>query len=226
MDQGRSKQSAPVVSLSRGSGTHSLDQSRRCLHQQHDGEAILRSWLSKHCRLEPKSLLADDRRENYVDENQHPLSRWQNPATRHNSRRLHQSPPVIRPRGRAESQEIPSAGSEPDDGKDSDRRAASRRGNRHQFPFTVSSKSQTGADVFVCQVGEVFDNVLCAHTGGKVLQYIVHGHAEAADAGLAPTLLRIDSNAVLPIHMVQGSLGTRKDQGCNRKSASVSFLPP
>ena len=226
MDQGRSKQSAPVVSLSRGSGTHSLDQSRRCLHQQHDGEAILRSWLSKHCRLEPKSLLAGDRRENYVDENQHPSSRWQNPAVRHIARRLYQSPPPTRLRGRAASQETPSAGLKPDDGKDSGRKAASRRGNRHQLPSPVSRKSQAGMDVFACQVGEVFEDVLFAHTGGKVLQYIVHGHAEAADAGLAPTLLRIDSNAVLPIHMVQGSLGTRKDQGCNRKSGSVSFLPP
>lgn len=219
-------EAAPVVSLSRGSGTHSLDQSRRCLPQQHDGGAMFRSWLSKHCRLEPKSLLADARRENYVDGSQRPSSQWQNPTARHNSRRLHQSPPVIRLRRRAESQEIPSAGLEPDDGKDSNRRAASRRRNRHQFPFTVSRKSQTGADVFVRKVREVFENVLCAHTGSKVLQYIVHGHAETADARLAATLFRIDSNAVLPIHIVQGSLGTGKDQGCNRKSARVSFLPP
>ena len=147
------------------------------------------------------------------------------PAVQHIPRRLHQSPPATRLRGRSGSQGILSAWLGPDDGKDSDRRAASRWGNQHQFPFPVSRKSQTGTDVFAYQVGKVFENVLFAHARGKVLQYIGHGHAEPANARLAAASLRINRNAVFPIHMVQSRLGIGKDQGCHQKSARASFPP-
>lgn len=78
------------------------------------------------------------------------------------------------------------AGLERDDGRDSDRRAASRRGNLHQFPLPVSRIGKTGAEIFGCEIGEVCENFLLAHSGGKILQYIVHGHAKVMDAGLPP----------------------------------------
>ena len=186
---------------------------------------MLLSLLSTHCRLEPKSLWAGVQRESCVDESQHPSSRWQNPAARHTARQLHQSPRAIRLRGHAGTQGTPFPGREPDDGKDSDRRAASRWRNRHEPPFPVSGKRQTGANVFACQIRKVFENVLFTHPGGKVFQYIVHGHTKTTNAGFTATLLRINCNEVFPIHMVQSSLGIRKDQGCNRKSAHIPFLP-
>lgn len=91
---------------------------------------------------------------------------------------------------------------EPDDGKDSDRRAVSRREDRRQLPFLASRKRQACTNVLTGKVEEVFEHVLFAHPGGKVLQYVIHGHAETTDAGLATALLRI-SNAALPIHIVQ-----------------------
>lgn len=113
------------------------------------------------------------------------------------------------------------AGRERGDGRDSDRRKASRRGNRHKFPLPVSRKSKTGADVFTCEIGKVFENVFFAHSRRKVLQHIVHGHAEATDAGLTATLLGIDGYAVLPIHRMKSSLGNRNDQGRTQKPATA-----
>lgn len=112
------------------------------------------------------------------------------------------SSPTTRLHGRARSQEISLAKLEPDDGKDSDRRAVSRREDRRQLPFLASHKRQAGTNVFTGKVEEVFEHVLFTHPGGKVLQYVIHGHAETTDAGLATALLRI-SNAALPIHIVQ-----------------------
>jgi len=109
-------------------------------------------------------------------------------------------------RGRAGSQDIPSAELEGDDGRDSDRRAVSRRGNRHKFPLPVNRKGKTSAGVFTCPLRSFRRQGTPTHHRRSCV-----GHG----AGHTATLLRVERNSIFPIHVLKGSLGEILDSECN-----------
>jgi hypothetical protein len=71
--------------------------------------------------------------------------------------------------------------------RDSRQRGASRVRDIH-FALAISCISEAGPDAFFRQIGEFPQNVGVGHSGGKVIQHIIHGNAEAENAGFAAVL--------------------------------------
>lgn len=81
------------------------------------------------------------------------------------------------------------------------RRGISRGRHGDQFPFPVSGKGQTGADVIVREVREIPKDIVFGHAGGQILQHLVDRNAETADAGFPAALARLDGDPVLVVHV-------------------------
>ena len=60
----------------------------------------------------------------------------------------------------------------------------------------LSGIGETSQDVLVPQLGEVLENVLFGRAGRELRQHVVHGDAQAANAGLPTALARLDRDAV------------------------------
>ena len=79
--------------------------------------------------------------------------------------------------------------------------------------FSIGSKGKAGSDLIMRNIWEIFENLFFVHAGSEILQYVIDSHTDAANAGLTATLLRIDSDAVFPVHTLRSSAGIGKDQG-------------
>lgn len=60
--------------------------------------------------------------------------------------------------------------------------------NHHLLVFSVGRILQACPNVFLCEAGEIRENLLVRHARGKVLKNIIDGDAHASDAGLPASL--------------------------------------
>lgn len=83
-----------------------------------------------------------------------------------------------------------------------------------QAALAVGRERQGGADIVALEVGEVGEDLLLTHPASEVVQHVVHGNAEAADAGLAAPLPGLDGDALAVVHAFEsrplGGLGQER----------------
>ncbi len=68
------------------------------------------------------------------------------------------------------------------------------------FLFAVGGVGETGKDIVVGEVGEVYKDFFGSHAGGKVGEDIIDGDTHTSDAGFAATLARFEGDDVLVVH--------------------------
>src|SRR5229473_699193 len=72
----------------------------------------------------------------------------------------------------------------PNGERDSRRKEASRV-EYFQFALAIRSESETGANIFLCQIRKFPQNIRVGHTIGQILQDVINGDAESANARFA-----------------------------------------
>ena len=100
----------------------------------------------------------------------------------------------------------------PNDARDSDREAVSR-GNSDQFPFPVSGKRQAGFNILGGKVREVLQNFSLRHAGREVIEHVIHGDTQAANAGLATPFAWFDRDVLPVIHAFEIKRRAHESQG-------------
>ena len=83
---------------------------------------------------------------------------------------------------------------------DSRRRVVSRGNGMGRAAPSICGVSETGADVFLCEIGKVAQDVCVRHARSQILEHIMHGDAQTADARFARALARFDSDDFGVIH--------------------------
>ena len=73
---------------------------------------------------------------------------------------------------------------------------------------TVSGVSEAGANVFLCEIGKVAKDILMRHARSQILEHIVHGDAQTANARFAQALARFNCDDLGVIHQSFGILAS------------------
>jgi hypothetical protein len=68
----------------------------------------------------------------------------------------------------------------------------------------ISIKCEASADVSFRQRGEVFEDLGLGHASGKIIQRVVDGDAQAANAGLAAALAKFNRDDLRVVHACSG----------------------
>jgi hypothetical protein len=67
-------------------------------------------------------------------------------------------------------------------------------GENLEFTFAVGGKGQTGANAGFAQKRKVGENLRLSHPGGQIIEHILRGDAQVANAGLAAPLAGFNRN--------------------------------
>lgn len=74
-------------------------------------------------------------------------------------------------------------------------------GPTHHSTLTISREGEASTDVLGCEVGEIGEDLPFRHPGSEILEDIVHGNAQPADARLSATLARLNRDDISVVHM-------------------------
>jgi len=77
-------------------------------------------------------------------------------------------------------------------------------GENLEFAFAVGGKGQTGADAGFAQERKVGQNLGLGHAGGQIIEHIIEGDAQAANAGLAAPLAWFNRDDARLVHALSG----------------------
>jgi len=109
---------------------------------------------------------------------------------------------------------------------DSRRRAASRGNGVGCSAPGVCCVSETGADIFFGKIGKVTEDILVRHARSEILEHIMHGDAQTADARLARALARFDCDDLRVVHWSFGRLTLPQLPRKPDSAVSVQRTPP
>jgi hypothetical protein len=104
-------------------------------------------------------------------------------------------------------------------------RAVPLRGRIGDEPaLAVSRKGESGANVLTLEVREVVEDLVLAHAPGEVVEDVVDGDAEPADARLPAPFPRLDGDPLAVVHALR--LGRHAGRGKNGEAYKpvVSWL--
>src|SRR5881227_1188966 len=69
--------------------------------------------------------------------------------------------------------------------------------------FAADRERNASLQVVSREVWEVCENLILCHIGSQIFQNLVDGDAQAADAGFAATLVRVDGDVIPIVHVLR-----------------------
>ena len=81
----------------------------------------------------------------------------------------------------------------------SDQEGASH-GNRNEFTLAIGSEGETRSDVCTGEIGKVSQDFGFRHAGGEIVQDVVYGNPQPANAELPTALSRLNRDVLLIVH--------------------------
>src|ERR1035441_5736159 len=67
--------------------------------------------------------------------------------------------------------------------------------------LAVCCEGEAGTNIFFSEIGKVAQNLLVGHSAGQIIQNVVDGDAQAANASLTATLAGIDGDDLRVVHI-------------------------
>ena len=111
--------------------------------------------------------------------------------------------------------------------RDFRQRGASLGRHRHEFPFSVGSKSQASLDIIRLQIRKISEDFLFRHASSEIFKYVINGDPEASNTRFPPSFSRFHRDAFAIRHGFQFTRAILSGQQWMHKCTyekSVSFF--